>query len=224
MRAHTAGYATDPAFHRHWLGFSKESRDLRAQQLRCFAELVGSVTQSLADRHVLDVGCGDGRWLRTFLEFDAKAENLKGIDVSDVRFDLARGKNPLIVLRKTDGTTIPFEDERFDLVTQFVCFSSIPTESLRQSVAAEIRRVLKKGGFVFWWDVPVTVSPGERGVRLQPSDLFDWPIRRLDIGPMPLPGECVRPMKGLSRLLRPFIDLLAYPRTHVAALIGPKPS
>jgi SAM-dependent methyltransferase len=222
-RAHTDGYATDPTHRSRWLGFTEQSRNFRAQQLRCFGKLVGGATQSLADWQILDVGCGDGSWLRTFLQLDAKPQNLKGIDVSDVRFDIGRARNPLIALSATDGTTIPFADGQFDLVTQFVCFSCIPTQRLRARVASEIRRCIRRGGFVFWWDLLAVVSTNDPGASLQPSDYFDWPIESLDVGPMPQPSECLRPRRGVSRLLGPLIDLLGYGPTHTAALIGPKP-
>jgi hypothetical protein len=57
-RAHTESYATDPEFRIHWLGFTRESRNLRAQQLRAFGELVGFVTPTLSGWRILDVGCG----------------------------------------------------------------------------------------------------------------------------------------------------------------------
>ncbi|MBM4430673.1 MAG: class I SAM-dependent methyltransferase [Chloroflexi bacterium] len=222
-RAHTASYATDPEFRTQWLGFTRQSRNYRSQLLRAFGELVGSLTATLSGWRILDVGCGDGRWLRTFLEFDAKPEDLVGIDVSDARFEIGRAKNPLITLMRTDGTTIPFEDGYFDLVTQFVCFSNIPTVALRNRVADEIRRVVKPGGFVFWWDLPYTTAPYDRNANLQPSDYLEWPIRELAVGELPRPSECLRSLRGVRRLLGPVLDRLAYPPTHIAALIGPKP-
>src|SRR6266536_4024274 len=125
--AHTADYGSSAEFRGYWLGFTEESRNSRAQQLRALGEFLGRLTNTLAGWRILDIGCGDGRWLRTLLEFDARLEDLVGIDVSDVRFDIGRAKNPLVKLVKTDGVSIPFEDEHFDLITQFVCFSNIPT-------------------------------------------------------------------------------------------------
>ncbi len=222
---HTTSYALDPKWRIRWLGFTEESRNLKSQQLRAFAELLGSVTISLSGWRILDIGCGDGRWLRTFLEYDAKPEDVIGIDVSDERFNIGRAKNPLITLMKNDGVTIPSQDESFDLVTQFVCFSSIPTVALRSQVAKEILRVMKPGGYIFWWDLPYTVSPIDKKERLQSSEYFSFPIRELWVGKLPLPGECLRPFKtpGIRRILKPVLNCLGYPSTHIAALIGPKP-
>jgi ubiquinone/menaquinone biosynthesis C-methylase UbiE len=167
------------------------------------------------------VGCGSGFWLRAFLELDARPEDLVGIDVSDVRFGLARAKNPLIALLQTDGLTIPFEDACFDLVTQFVVFSAMTSAALRSHVAGEIGRVLKPGGFIFWWD-HYTIDSTNPGASLRPSDYFDWPVRELGVGELPRPSECVRSPEGLGRFLSG-LDRLGSPVTHSAALIGPKP-
>ncbi len=222
-QAHTISYAVDPAWRDYWLGFTEESRNLKSQQLRAFALLVGTVTSTLKPWRILDVGCGDGTWLRNFIEYDALPENLFGVDVSDIRFDVGEAKNPLINLLKTDGQTIPFEESHFDLVTQFVCLSSVPTVALRERVCQETCRVLKPGGFIFWWDLPYTVAPSDEKTNLDPEHYFKWPIRKLEVGHMPRPSECLRPLRGASRFLGPLLDLLGNRSTHCAALIGPKP-
>jgi SAM-dependent methyltransferase len=215
IRRHTEDYGTDPDFRKQWLGFTEVSRNYRAQQLRSFGVLMGNIADSLAGWRILDVGCGTGRFLRTLLEYDALPEHLVGVDVSEVRFASGRAKNPLITMLKNDGKTLPFKDGTFDLVTQLVCFSTIPTTALRQTVAREIKRVLKVGGYVFWWDSP--------NANIKPRDFFEWPILTLEVGAMPLPSECIWRDK-VRRILGGLLDFLAYPTTHCVALIGPKPA
>jgi ubiquinone/menaquinone biosynthesis C-methylase UbiE len=152
---------------------------------------------------------------------DARPEDLVGIDVSNARFGPARAKNPSIALLQTDGVTIPFKDTSFDLVTQFVAFSSMPSAALRIRIAGEIGRVVKPGGFVFWWD-HYTLASAQPGSSFRSSDYFDWPVRELAVGEMPRPSECLRSLEGFG----PFVaglDRLGCPTTHTAALIGPKP-
>jgi SAM-dependent methyltransferase len=221
IRSRTLSYAADPEFRARWLVVNEHAMNLRAQQLRAFSALVGSVTKTLAGWRILDVGCGAGFWLRAFVEMDARPEDLVGIDVSDARFELARAKNPLIALRQTDGITIPYDDGYFNLVTQFVTFSTMPSAALQIRVAGEMSRVLKSGGFVFWWD-HYTIASTTPGTSLSPSDFFAWPVRELGMGELPRPSECVRSLDGLGPFLAG-LDRLAYPVTHNAALIGPKP-
>ncbi len=219
---HTAEYAANPEFRRHWLGFTEESRNLRAQMWRAFGKLIGSVTPSLAGWRILDVGCGDGRNLRTLLEYDAKPEDVMGIDVSDARFEIGAAKNPLVKLMKTDGVTVPFADEHFDLATQFVCFSNIPGIELRRHVADEISRVVKKGGYMFWWDLFRSTAPTDEGAEIEVSHYFNWPIQKLLVNQHEMPSEALRPLRGLKPVIGKVLDHFCHPPTHVAAIVGPK--
>lgn len=221
-RLETAGYVLDPAFRAEWLGITGRSRDYLAQHVRVFGQLMEEVTTSLDGWKILDVGCGDGRWLRRMVEYDARPEDVVGVDISDARFPIAAAKNPQVELLRIDEGPYPFEDGRFDLAIQSVCFSSIPGKALREHAAAEMRRVLRPGGYVFWWDLPRTTSPTDRGTALDPADYFDWPMRRLEVGPRQLPSETLRPFRGRG-VIAPLLDRLSHPPTHTAALIGPKP-
>jgi ubiquinone/menaquinone biosynthesis C-methylase UbiE len=124
-------------------------------------------------------------------------------------------------LLHTDGVTIPFGDASFNLVTQFVAFSTMRSDALRSHVVSEISRVLKPGGFVFWWD-HYAVAPTSADTALRPCDYFDWPIREIVVGELPRPSECLRSSEGLGSFLIG-LDRLGHPGTHTAALIGPKP-
>src|SRR5262249_4426296 len=221
-KAEVARFSTNAEFRRHWLGFTPESRDFLAQQLQAFGELVGSITQSLAGWQILDVGCGDGRWLRRMVDYDARPEDVIGIDINDARLQLGRAKNPLVKLLLTDGYRFALEDEKFDLVTQFVCFSNIPTMNLRRHTANEIRRVLKPGGYIFWWDLFEATSPSDRGAPINPADYFNWTIKKTEFGRYPRPSQVLRPFPGCQVVGR-FFDYFGSPPTHTAALIGPKP-
>jgi SAM-dependent methyltransferase len=189
-------------------------------------ELVAEATgrRDLSGLDVLDVGCGDGRWLRWMVELGADSDRVAGVDVSDAGFARARAINPRIELRKLDHLSLPFEDGRFDLVTQWVCLSSTPTPALRAHTAAEIARVLRPGGWIFWWDLPRCVSPGYEGEPVDPAALWPgWPLRGRQVAPRPRPSECLRPINKVRRLVTPLVDRLGYAPTHLAAVIGPKP-
>jgi hypothetical protein len=105
-------------------------------------------------------------------------------------------------------------------VTQFVAFSSIPSVALRRHVADEIKRVLKPGGFIYWWDhrTGAAAAPDQ---SLSPSDYFDWTVRQIAVGELPRPSECLKSAESLGAFAAG-LDRLGYPTTHCAALIGPK--
>ena len=54
IRSNSARYASDPEFHAEWFGLTERSVNLRAQQMRAFGTLVGSVTKTLAGWRILE--------------------------------------------------------------------------------------------------------------------------------------------------------------------------
>ncbi len=107
---------------------------------------------NLAEKKILDVGCGNGAQLRRFLDFGALPANLSGIDLMAQRIEHARCLHPAIEWRVGSAHQLPFQDATFDLVMSSVMFSSILNKSLRQSIADEMWRVRKPGGLILFHD------------------------------------------------------------------------
>lgn len=172
-----------------------------------FAELRG--------RDCLDVGCGTGAWLRTLMEWGADAERLHGIDLLADRVATARVLAPQVDVRESEGS-IPFEANTMDIVSAYTVFSSIPVESARRGLAAEMSRVLRKNGLLLIYDFrisdprnPDTVGIGAREIRhLFPA--FEHRERSLTLAP-PLQ----RPLARMSPLLAHIAEaMLPFLRTH----------
>lgn len=222
LREQTRSYQTNPAFLRRWTGLSVEDVTLRTAQQRVFVELLAPVFRDLGGLSILDVGCGSGRWLRWYLELGADPARVAGVDVSDVRFAEGRAINSRVAMQVIDGEHLPFDDGSFDLVTQWVCFMCIPDEAWRHRMAAEMRRVLRPGGYVFWWDTPVANASLTDGRPIDPRQFFGGlPIERREVRARGLPSDAIR--RGLvRRIAARTLDRFAERSTHVAARIGPK--
>jgi SAM-dependent methyltransferase len=106
----------------------------------------------LTECRVLDVGCGDGFWLRFLLRLGAVPTNLYGIDLLENRVEQARLLAPNMDLRVEDATALPYREEYFDIVTQFTMFTSILSPEIKQRIGGEMLRVLQPGGIVLWYD------------------------------------------------------------------------
>ena len=91
---------------------------------------------------VLDIGCGVGAFLRLVAARGARAF---GLDASEALLDLAHTRVPSADLRLGDMEALPYDDDRFDLVTGFSSFF------FANDIAAALReagRVAKPGAAV----------------------------------------------------------------------------
>jgi SAM-dependent methyltransferase len=208
-----------------WSPFQELEVAARCQQYRSLADFMrGRGFLSLAGQKILDVGCGTGRQPRMFLEYGAAPADVYGLEIRDSVLEVGRQLSPHLSLTGFDGHTIPFPDNSFGLVTQYVVFSSIGSPPLRRRLASEMWRVVAPGGFIYWWDLTVMQGPAgdECGTPLRLHELFPGvPSHERRIAPYPRPDECARP-STLSRLLAPLLRRLGHKPTHVAALLGPK--
>lgn len=181
------------------------------------------VRQGLSDLsiiRILEVGCGDGWWLRRFLEYGANPENLAGVDLIPQRVERARHLSPNIRVEQGDASQLAYEDRSFDIVLQSTVFSSILDDGMRHRVAAEMLRVLRPGGLIIWYDLMMDNprNPDVQGLRrheveaLFPGCRFEF--RRTTLAP------------PLARRLAPVswtaCQLLSFPfflRSHYLAFI-----
>ena len=118
----------------------------------------------LSGSHLLEVGCGNGHILQRFLEFGAASGC--GVDLMANRILDGTTRYPNLKLHQGDASRLPFEDEQFHLVIQFMCLSSVLDPSMRRQIASEMWRVLKPGGAILSYDLRPTGKLGWRLVRL----------------------------------------------------------
>ena len=92
----------------------------------------------------LDIGCGEGRFVRMLRAMGFTAS---GIDPTAALIEAARMRDPEGDYRVAGGETLPYPDETFDLVTSYLALCDI--EHLDAAIAEAVR-VLKPGGhFLF---------------------------------------------------------------------------
>jgi SAM-dependent methyltransferase len=179
---------------------------------------------ALLDRaKILEIGCGTGYWLREFVKWGARPENLVGIDLLPDRVDEARRLCPKgIQIECGQAAALPFQSHAFDLVFQSTVFTSILDSTVKQQVASEMLRVVRQDGLVLWYDFHVN-NPWNvdvRGVkkceirRLFPGCSIE--LRRITLAP-PL----VRVLAPHSWLCCQLLSSLRFLCTHYLGTIRP---
>jgi ubiquinone/menaquinone biosynthesis C-methylase UbiE len=97
----------------------------------------------LENMRVADIGCGSGSWLLEFIQWGASPDLAAGIDLMPDRLERARRKLPQVDLRLGNAAALPWDSGTFDLLSQFVVFTSILEDGLKKAAAQEMLRVLK---------------------------------------------------------------------------------
>lgn len=95
---------------------------------------------------VLEIGAGIGRLL---VEMEDRFDELVGVDISprviELSHDYVAG-HAKVELLLNDGSILPFENERFDVVFSYIAFQHIPDRALVEKHIRESYRVLRPGG------------------------------------------------------------------------------
>ncbi len=175
----------------------------------------------LAGHDILEVGCGSGGVLLELLTYGADAERLHGTDLLAERVSVARRRLPHVAVTCADGRSLPYPDRSFDLVLQFTMFSSILDRGLCYTVANEMRRVLRPGGLILWYDFWLNPTNKQtRGIRPREVRQYfpdsQYAFERITLAP-PLTNRLV-PFSWVAALS---LERLSIFNTHYLAAIRP---
>ena len=145
--------------------------------------------KSLAGLRILDIGCGKGATLRQYLEYDADASQVWGIDLMLEFTRKASAGLPKQQVVCGSASELPFADVSFDFVSQFTLLTSVLNDELRRKIARETDRVLAPGGKLLWYDFAFNnpSNPDVRGIPLaevrQLYPEFSVTSRRITLAP-----------------------------------------
>lgn len=176
----------------------------------------------LAEKHILDVGCGNGLLLQRFLTYGAHPSNLSGIDLLKERIEQARFLNPAIHWHTGSAHQLPYADASFDLIMLSVVFSSILDYALRKRIADEIWRVLKPGGLILCYDFAYSNpynSAVEGITRKHVRHIFARPGASFTFHRVTLAPPLARRIAPRSQWLADIVEHLKLLDTHIISLI-----
>lgn len=176
----------------------------------------------LRGRQILEVGCGNGHFLRELMKWGADPVNMVGIDLLESRLAEGRRRMPAgFRLLQGNAASMAFPDGAFDLVLQMTMFTSILSGAVRRQVAAEMLRVLAPGGWIVWYDLRVDnpKNPDVRGVgAAEIRDLF--PGTTIQLQSATLAPPLARALAPRAWWLCSLLVQLPLLRTHCLGLIG----
>jgi ubiquinone/menaquinone biosynthesis C-methylase UbiE len=181
----------------------------------------------LADKKILDVGCGGGQSLVDFESWGARRRNLAGIDLREEAAQIAKsrlrcGDDGGAEIRTGNAAELPWPDQTFHIVNQSTVFTSILQQPLRRAVATEMVRVLRGDGLILWYDFRVN-NPFNKNVRgvgaAEIRSLF--PGCAVHFYPVTLAPPLARVVTPISWTMSSLLEKLRILNSHYLAVIRP---
>lgn len=174
----------------------------------------------LTTHRILDVGCGNGDVLASFLNWGAQPNNLYGIDLLANRINTAKQKFPLFHFEEGNAENLSYPNLYFDIVVFFTVFSSILDMRMRANIAHEADRILKRGGVIVWYDFRYR-NPQNRNTRpLGRKRIIDlFPGYQLQLKSITLLPPLARRLGRTTNSLYPFLATISFLRTHYIGLL-----
>jgi SAM-dependent methyltransferase len=118
------------------------NRYVAETQQRIFTGMLGEIG-SLEGAHVLDVGCGTGRWSQLLRD---RGADVLAIDISPEAIESNRQRISGIEFRVADLARPDLPDDAFDLIASVTVLQHLPPDG-QQSASAALARALRPGGY-----------------------------------------------------------------------------
>jgi ubiquinone/menaquinone biosynthesis C-methylase UbiE len=180
----------------------------------------------LETKTILEIGCGNGALLRDFVNWGARPENVTGIDVLPDRVAEATRLCPNgMQIQRGNAADLELPSGYFDLVVQSVVFTSVLDTEIKRRIAAEMLRVVKPEGLIFWYDYHMNNprNPDVRGVgRQEIHELF--PNCQIELQRITLAPPIARRVAPYSWLLCYLLSNIPWLCTHYIGVIRKKAS
>jgi SAM-dependent methyltransferase len=174
----------------------------------------------LAQRQILDIGCGGGSILASFEKLGAASKNLYGVDLIPERICQAKESFPEIHFQVGNAENLHFQSASFDLVLLFTVFTSILDVRMASHISEEISRVLKPGGAVVWYDFRYN-NPSNSHVRGMSKEAIIslFPNFRVILQPLTLLPPLSRRLGRLTPILYSALAAIPFLRTHYLGVL-----
>jgi ubiquinone/menaquinone biosynthesis C-methylase UbiE len=194
---------------------------IQGRQRALLAALRREELWPLADKDLLELGCGTGGVLLELLGYGADPRRLHGCDLLAERVAAAHKRLPHLPVSCASGARLPYPDRSFDLVLQFTVFSSILDRGICYTVSNEMSRVVRPGGAILWYDFWINpVNKQTRGIR--PDEIRSYfPHSRFSFERITLAPPLARRLVPLTWTGARLLEQLRLFNTHYLAIIRP---
>jgi len=132
------------SFYRHPMKLTDENITRACPESEVLNELL-----ALDGKHILELGCGRAEITR-MIAGEGTGRSVVALEVDEIQHDLNRDIDdlPNVEFRMAGAEAIPYPDAAFDIAFMFKSLHHVPLDLMDQALA-EVKRVLKPGGFAY---------------------------------------------------------------------------
>jgi ubiquinone/menaquinone biosynthesis C-methylase UbiE len=190
-------------------GYARHARD----RDRALVDLMGGA--AVGQTTILDLGCGPGD-LYGSARSSGLAMSWTGLDLRPEAIEKAERRYPEASWLVASADSMPMPDASFDIVVTSLLFSSIASPEMERATAGEIRRVVRPGGWLIWYDLRYP-NPSNRAVhglgRRQIQALF--PGWKAELRSMTVLPPIARRLGVTTPVLYPLLEAIPVLRSHL---------
>ena len=128
--------------------YNQISKEFSASRIFPWEELQVFIPYIKNNFKILDLGCGNGRLLKSLAESEKKID-YTGIDFSKGLIDQAKQQFPGYKFTVADIRKIDFPKESFDMIFSIATFHHLDSRKGRAELLKKINYWLKPGGYLF---------------------------------------------------------------------------
>lgn len=176
----------------------------------------------LAQRRLIEVGCGAGDNLLELLRLGFLPEHLSGVELLPERFAQARARLPsALLLHEGDASALALPERSVHAVFASTVFSSLLDDAFQQRLADAMWRWVQPGGGVLWYDFTID-NPRNRDVRGVPLARLRalFPEARVQARRVTLAPPLARRVCRVHPSLYTAFNLVPALRTHLLAWLA----
>jgi SAM-dependent methyltransferase len=152
LRAVYDAYDSDPRYREKWVD-GAAVRFMRDRKWMAIGRLFERFRVAAQRVVVLALGAGGEGDCARFRECGIRPENIVAIDLLERQARRGRQAHPWMISLTGDAESLPFRDASFDVVYQSTMISSVLEARRRNAIFADVRRVLRHGGFFLSYDI-----------------------------------------------------------------------
>ena len=225
IRSVYAGYQADAGTRAKWDPHNRGNVLMREEFNSGVLALLAQWEVQLGEARILDVGCGSGATLRWLAQCGAQRNHLCGLDLRVDQIALARANSPGTHFVCGDARQLSFPDHYFDVVICNNLFGSILDQGIADSVATEVRRVVKPRGLIVWCDSRYR-NPRNRNVRGYSAREIQrcFPGCRIELRSITVLPPLARRLGRFTPMLYPMLARIPLLRVRYLGTIRPEPS